>query len=88
MEEDGERVNKLFEKAPQVGIQVQVNFFICPDFIICYCFKYGRLVHLLTFITFLVEQWRSITGEELSILILSGRYLAIALVDKRKLRYV
>jgi len=54
MEEDGERVNKLFEKAPQVGIQVQ---------------------------------WRSITGEELSILILSGRYLAIALVDKRKLSH-
>lgn len=37
MEEDGERVNKLFEKAPQVGIQVQVNF-IRPDFISCYCF--------------------------------------------------
>lgn len=28
MEEDGERVNKLFEKAPQVGIQVQVTFLI------------------------------------------------------------
>lgn len=24
MEEDGERVNMLFEKAPQVGIRVQV----------------------------------------------------------------
>ncbi|KAH9539854.1 hypothetical protein CY35_15G078800 [Sphagnum magellanicum] len=54
MEEDGARVNKLFEKAPLVGIQVQ---------------------------------WRSITGEELSLLILSGRYLAIALVDKRKLSH-
>jgi hypothetical protein len=54
MEEDGERVNMLFEKAPQVGIRVQ---------------------------------WRSITGEELSLLILSGGFLAIALVDKRKLRY-
>lgn len=54
MEEDGERVNMLFEKASQVGIRVQ---------------------------------WRSITGEELSLLILSGGFLAIALVDKRKLRY-
>ncbi|KAI5059493.1 hypothetical protein GOP47_0025812 [Adiantum capillus-veneris] len=54
MEEDGERVNKLFEKAPEVGIQVQ---------------------------------WRSISAQELSMLILSGRYLAIALVDKRKLCY-
>lgn len=54
MEEDGERVNKLFEKAPEVGIQVQ---------------------------------WRSISAQELSMLILSGQYLAIALVDKRKLCY-
>lgn len=54
MEEDGERVNMLFEKAPQVGIRVQ---------------------------------WRSITGEELSLLILSGGFLAIALVDKRKLSH-
>eukprot|EP00249_Psilotum_nudum_P021739 c28224_g5_i1 orf=400-1254(-) len=54
MEEDGERVNMLFEKAPEVGIQIQ---------------------------------WRSITGEELSMLILSGHYLAIALVDKRKLSH-
>lgn len=54
MEEDGERVNKLFEKAPQVGIQVQ---------------------------------WRSISAQELSMLILSGQYLAIALVDKQKLCY-
>ena len=37
MEEDGEGVNKLFEKAPQVGIQVQVNF-IRPYFISCYWF--------------------------------------------------
>lgn len=54
MEEDGERVNKLFEKAAQVGIQVQ---------------------------------WRSIAVQELSMLLLSGQYLAIALVDKRKLSY-
>ncbi|KAH7306302.1 hypothetical protein KP509_22G005500 [Ceratopteris richardii] len=54
MEEDGERVNKLFEKAPEVGIQVQ---------------------------------WRSISAQELSKLILSGKFLAIALVDKRKLCY-
>lgn len=54
MEEDGERVNKLFEKAPEVGIQVQ---------------------------------WRSISAQELSMIILSGQYLAIALVDKRKLCY-
>ncbi|KAJ7524924.1 hypothetical protein O6H91_17G028000 [Diphasiastrum complanatum] len=54
MEEDGERVNKLFEKAPQAGIQIQ---------------------------------WRSISGEELSMLILSGQYLAITLVDKRKLSH-
>ncbi|EFJ26551.1 hypothetical protein SELMODRAFT_97002, partial [Selaginella moellendorffii] len=54
MEADEKRVNKLFEKAPQAGIQIQ---------------------------------WRSISGEELAMLILSGRYLAIALVDKHKLRY-
>nr|PNR30340.1 hypothetical protein PHYPA_026656 [Physcomitrium patens] len=54
MEEDGERVNMLFAKAPQVGIRVQ---------------------------------WRSITGEELSLLILSGGFLAIILVDKRKLSH-
>ncbi|XP_024403500.1 guanylyl cyclase 1 [Physcomitrium patens] len=54
MEEDGERVNMLFAKAPQVGIRVQ---------------------------------WRSITGEELSLMILSGGFLAIALVDKRKLSH-
>ncbi|KAH9301561.1 hypothetical protein KI387_013144, partial [Taxus chinensis] len=52
MVEDGERVNRLFEKAPQVGIQIQ---------------------------------WRSISGEELSTVILSGHYIAIALVDKHKL---
>lgn len=52
MAEDGERVNGLFEKAPQAGIQIQ---------------------------------WRSISGEELSMLILSGNYIAIALVDKYKL---
>lgn len=54
MEEDGERVNKLFEKAPLVGIQVQ---------------------------------WRSFSSQELAMIILSGRYLAIALLDKRKLSY-
>ncbi|KAG6553484.1 hypothetical protein Mapa_004396 [Marchantia paleacea] len=54
MEEDGARVNKLFEKAAQVGIQIQL---------------------------------RSISGDELCMLILSGRYLAIALVDKRKLSH-
>ncbi|KAL3685774.1 hypothetical protein R1sor_003796 [Riccia sorocarpa] len=54
MEEDVERVNKLFAKAAQVGIQIQ---------------------------------WRSISGDELCMLILSGQYLAIALVDKRKLSH-
>ncbi|XP_024545147.1 protein GUCD1 isoform X1 [Selaginella moellendorffii] len=54
MEADEKRVNKLFEKAPQAGIQIQ---------------------------------WRSISGEELAMLILSGRYLAIALVDKHKLSH-
>jgi hypothetical protein len=29
MEEDGARVNKLFEKAPLVGIQVQVSPGFC-----------------------------------------------------------
>lgn len=52
MVEDGERVNRLFEKAPQVGIEIL---------------------------------WRSISGEELSMLILSGHFIAIALVDKHKL---
>jgi hypothetical protein len=31
MQEDGERVNMLFEKAPQVGIRVQVYFVGCPS---------------------------------------------------------
>lgn len=31
-------------------------------------------------------QCRCITGKEISILILSGQYIAIALVDKHKLR--
>ncbi|CAM6092601.1 unnamed protein product [Calypogeia fissa] len=54
MEEDGERVNSLFEQAPLVGIQIQ---------------------------------WRSISGDEICMLMLSGRYLAIALVDKRRLSH-
>eukprot|EP00252_Welwitschia_mirabilis_P010627 TRINITY_DN24009_c0_g1_i2.p1 TRINITY_DN24009_c0_g1~~TRINITY_DN24009_c0_g1_i2.p1 ORF type:complete len:288 (+),score=57.26 TRINITY_DN24009_c0_g1_i2:446-1309(+) len=52
MAEDGERVTKLFEKAPQAGILIQC---------------------------------RSLTGEELSMLMCSGNYIAIALVDKYKL---
>lgn len=33
-------------------------------------------------------QFRSISGEEISLFILSGKYIAIALVDHYKLRYV
>eukprot|EP00897_Mesotaenium_endlicherianum_P006085 jgi/Mesen1/5504/ME000277S04718 len=54
MEEDGKRVNRLFEKAAQVGICLQR---------------------------------RSVSGEELASLLLSGFFLAIALVDKRKLSH-
>uniref|UniRef100_A0A1D1ZJF3 Uncharacterized protein C22orf13 n=1 Tax=Anthurium amnicola TaxID=1678845 RepID=A0A1D1ZJF3_9ARAE len=54
LNDDLERVNRLFEKALEAGIQIQ---------------------------------HRSISGKEISLLILSGRYIAIALVDKYKLNY-
>ncbi|KAF7816376.1 protein GUCD1-like isoform X1 [Senna tora] len=52
---DLERVDMLFQKAREAGINIQC---------------------------------RSVSGEEISILILSGKYIAIALVDHSKLSHV
>ncbi|KAE9451403.1 hypothetical protein RHGRI_027576 [Rhododendron griersonianum] len=65
------RVDMLFHKARDAGINILVQF------------PHLRLVGNKFSFSFI--QFRSISGEEISLFILSGKYIAIALVDHYKL---
>ena len=74
MEEDGRRVERLFRDAASLGIAIQARVQLRPRW------RAGLTLALL-------PQRRSVSLDELRRLVLSGRYLIIALVDKRKVRW-
>lgn len=76
MEEDGRRVERLFKDAAALGILIQART-LAPNGGVDRALSRGGLAPL---------QRRSVSLDEMQRLILSGQYLIIALVDKRKAR--
>ena len=83
MEEDGRRVERLFRDAASLGIAIEVRAPWRLRLRPCLCLQAPAHSHACVLVS---AQRRSVSLDELQRLVLSGRYLIIALVDKRKVR--
>ncbi len=77
MEEDGRRVERLFRDAAALGIAIQAR---------CAYVRQLRPSRRSLRSRCVLPQRRSISLDEMRRYILSGQYLVVALVDKRKAR--